>query len=69
MTESQNFSALALQLFAGAASATDPAERTALEDLAKSYEAKAVEARIEEAAKDRADREFWAQRKPMNWVS
>jgi len=69
MTASQNFTALANQMFAGAAAATDASEKAALLAMAQDFEAKAAAARAEEAAKAAADGEFWAQRTPMNWVS
>ena len=69
MTSSQNFTALANQMFAAAATATDAGEKAALLGLAKGYEAKAADARTAESAKGVADRAFWASRTPMNWVS
>ena len=67
-TTAQDAQTLANQMFA-AAQAAEGGEREALLAMAERYEAKAAELRVAEAAKDRADREFWARQDVLtNWV-
>jgi hypothetical protein len=69
-TTSQNLTELANQMFAGAREAADEATREQMLKMAAKLEADAAELRVAEAAKDRADREFWASQDVVtNWVS
>lgn len=69
-TTSQNLTELANQMFAGAQAATDPAEKAQLLAMAEQFSAQAAAKRVEEAAKERADHEFWTRQSVItNWVS
>jgi hypothetical protein len=68
-TTSQNLSELAAQLLTGAAKATGE-QREMMLAMAKRYDEEAAALRVQEAAKERADREFWASQDVLtNWVS
>jgi hypothetical protein len=68
-TTSAQASEIALQLAKAIPGARNEQDREALAKAMISWQEKAAQLEAAEMQREREDREFWAQRRPMNWVS